>query len=375
AREAAVRRLAARYGVQVMAIYSTVLDGFSMNAAEKQALELSRDPSVAGVWEDGLAHPSTIQPNATWGIDRIDQRPLPLDTNYNYTPTGAGVNVYVIDSGINYSHVEFAGRAVLGKDFLGGNGSDCAGHGTHVAGTVGGATYGVAKGAKLFSVRVFPCSGGAPFSVIINAVDWVTFDVGANGRRPAVVNMSLGGGGFAPLDTAVNNSVNAGITYVVSAGNNSTPTVNYDACLLSPARVPNAITVGATTNADARAVFSNVGKCLDLFAPGQAITSAWVGGASAANTISGTSMSAPHVAGVAALYLQNKPQAKPAEVATEIHCSATSNKITNAGPNSPNLLLFSPLTWEMGTVKIRNKFYQPRCGWKLIDNSSEIRVQ
>nr|5WSL_A Chain A, keratinase [Meiothermus taiwanensis WR-220]5WSL_B Chain B, keratinase [Meiothermus taiwanensis WR-220]5WSL_C Chain C, keratinase [Meiothermus taiwanensis WR-220] len=274
------------------------------------------------------------QTGATWGLDRIDQRTLPLSGTFTYSNTGSGVNAYIIDTGIRVSHSEFGGRATAVFDAIGDgqNGNDCNGHGTHVAGTVGGTVYGVAKSVRLYAVRVLNCSGSGSNSGVIAGVDWVR----QNARRPAVANMSLGGGASSALDTAVNNAINAGITFALAAGNS-----NRDACQFSPARVTAGITVGATTSTDARASYSNYGSCLDLFAPGSSITSAWISSDTSTNTISGTSMATPHVAGVAALYLQSNPSASPATVRNAIVGNATSGVVSNAGRRSPNLLLYS----------------------------------
>uniref|UniRef100_UPI003467EDD9 Extracellular serine proteinase n=1 Tax=Thermus sp. (strain Rt41A) TaxID=32063 RepID=UPI003467EDD9 len=278
---------------------------------------------------------AAVQSPATWGLDRIDQRTLPLDGRYTYTATGAGVHAYVVDTGILLSHQEFTGRIGKGYDAItpGGSAQDCNGHGTHVAGTIGGTTYGVAKGVTLHPVRVLDCNGSGSNSSVIAGLDWVT----QNHVKPAVINMSLGGGASTALDTAVMNAINAGVTVVVAAGND-----NRDACFYSPARVTAAITVGATTSTDYRASFSNYGRCLDLFAPGQSITSAWYTSSTATNTISGTAMATPHVTGAAALYLQWYPTATPSQVASALLYYATPNVVKNAGRYSPNLLLYTP---------------------------------
>lgn len=314
--------------------FSHALRGFTGSFNAKALDALRRNPNVAFVEADQRVTVDATQSPATWGLDRIDQTALPLSGSYTYSRNGAGVTAYIIDTGIRPTHTQFTGR--IGSGFTAitdGNGTnDCNGHGTHVAGTVGGSTYGVAKAVSLRPVRVLGCDGSGTTAGVIAGVDWVT----ANRTGPSVANMSLGGGVSTALDTAVTNAINSGVTFAVAAGNENT-----NACNGSPSRVPSALTVGATTNTDARSSFSNFGTCLDLFAPGSSITSAWMTGDSATNTISGTSMATPHVAGVAALYLEANPAATPAAVGNAIIGSATTGKVTSPGTGSPNRLLYS----------------------------------
>ncbi|MDQ1010693.1 subtilisin family serine protease [Streptomyces sp. V4I23] len=331
---------AADLGVTPKHTYRSVLSGFSASMSVEKAKELAADPRVAYVEQNSIVRLNETQPNATWGIDRIDQRSLPLSKTYTYNTTASTVNAYIIDTGIRTSHSEFGGRARVGTDTVGGgqNGQDCQGHGTHVAGTVGGRTYGVAKNVNLVAVRVLDCNGSGTTAGVIAGVDWVT----ANARKPAVANMSLGGSVNTSLDNAVKKSIASGVSYSIAAGN-GLPVLGLpaDACNYSPARVPEAITVGATDNADRRASFSNYGTCLDLFAPGVSITSAWKDNDTATNTISGTSMAAPHTTGAAALYLSTHPTATPAQVRDALVANATSGKVQNALTGSPNKLLYS----------------------------------
>ncbi|MFF3684799.1 S8 family serine peptidase [Streptomyces sp. NPDC002187] len=330
---------AADLGVTPKHTYRNALKGFSTSMSAAKARALAADPRVAYVEQNATVRISETQTNATWGIDRIDQRNLPLSKTYTYSTPASNVNAYIIDTGIRTSHSEFGGRASVGTDTVGGgqNGQDCQGHGTHVAGTVGGRTYGVAKGVNLIAVRVLDCNGSGTNAGVIAGVDWVT----ANAKKPAVANMSLGGSANTALDNAVKKSIAAGVSYAIAAGNGNILGWPVNACNYSPARVPEAITVGATDNTDRRASFSNYGTCLDLFAPGVSITSAWKDNDTATNTISGTSMATPHTAGVAALYLAAHPAATPAQVRDALVNNATSGKVVDPRTGSPNKLLHS----------------------------------
>jgi len=313
-------------------VYQNAINGFAVEMTPEEAERLSEDFRVAYVEEDGIVTADATQSNPPWGLDRIDQRNRPLNAIYTFNFTGAGVFAYVIDTGIRTTHTQFGSRASNVFDAFGGNGQDCNGHGTHVAGTIGGSTYGVAKSVNLRGVRVLNCSGSGSNSGVIAGVDFVRL----NRQNPAVANMSLGGGISTALDTAVNNLANSGVAIAVAAGNSNT-----NACNSSPARAANAITVGSTTTTDARSSFSNFGTCLDIFAPGSGILSAYATSNTATATLSGTSMASPHVAGVAALYKQVNPSASATTVRNAIVNGATTNVVTNPGSGSPNRLLYS----------------------------------
>ncbi|MGC5305997.1 S8 family peptidase [Micromonospora zamorensis] len=328
------KRLSGRHGGTVARTYGAALRGFEVKVSASAAARIAADPAVAYVEQNHTVSISGTQANPpSWGLDRIDQRNLPLDSSYTYPNTASNVHAYIIDTGIRFSHNDFGGRATSGYDAVdGGSADDCNGHGTHVAGTVGGSAYGVAKAVQLVGVRVLNCSGSGTNAGVIAGVDWVT----ANAIKPAVANMSLGGGANTSLDNAVRNSIASGVTYGLAAGNDS----GANACNTSPARTTEAITVGSTTSTDARSSFSNIGTCLDIFAPGSSITSAWYNSNTATNTISGTSMATPHVVGAAALVASANPSWTPAQVRNQLVANATPNVVSNPGSGSPNLLLY-----------------------------------
>ncbi|MBT2448019.1 S8 family peptidase [Streptomyces sp. ISL-43] len=328
------KAVAKRYGARIDRTYSAALNGYSVEVSEAQARKLAADPAVKSVVQNRVFTVDATQPNPpSWGLDRIDQSALPLNQSYTYPDkAGEGVTAYIIDTGVRITHQDLAGRASYGYDAIDNDNTaqDGHGHGTHVAGTVAGTSYGVAKKAKIVGVRVLDNSGSGTTAQVVAGIDWVT----QHAVKPAVANMSLGGSADSALDTAVRNSIASGITYGVAAGNEST-----NASTKSPARVTEAITVGATTSSDAKASYSNYGTVLDLFAPGSSITSSWGTGDTATNTISGTSMATPHVVGAAALHLAANPTATPAQVATALVNAATPNVVTSPGTGSPNRLL------------------------------------
>ena len=362
-------------GVTVQHIYTQALSGFAARLSAQNLAALRADPRVKYIEQDGVMQASATQTGATWGLDRIDQVSLPLNGSYTYDQTGAGVTAYIIDTGINTAHADFGGRAVWGTNTTGdGRNSDCQGHGTHVVGTVGANTWGVAKGTRLVAVKVLGCNGTGSNSGVIAGLNWAL----SNKSGPAVANMSLGGGASRAVDDAVTNAFSNNLTVVAAAGNE-----DQDACNVSPARAPSAITVGATMRTDRRPdrtdwgytpqgapQGSNYGSCLDIFAPGDSITSTWIGSTTATNTIGGTSMASPHVAGAVALYLAANPAATGAQVTSAVLGSATSGKVTNAGTGSPNRLLFTGTgavtppptdtsTTYTGTVSARASSYKP----------------
>lgn len=357
--------LVAQNGGELLQVYDSALQGFAARFAEATSLDvaarLRQDARVAFVEQDTVvslgpdespestaeAAPvdaasadsiDTTQTGATWGLDRLDQRNLPLSGTFTYNRNGTGVRAYVIDTGIHTSHTQFGGRASYGYDAVDGSlpADDCNGHGTHVAGTIGGSTYGVAKGVRLIAVRVLNCSGSGSNSGVIAGINWVRSQKQANPSVPMVANMSLGGSYSSALNTAVTNAINGGVSFVVAAGNS-----NANACNYSPASASGTITVGATTSTDTRASYSNYGSCVDIFAPGSSITSAWYTSNTATAVLSGTSMATPHVVGVVALYLQGSPSASTAAVRSAIYALATANIVKSAGTGSYNRLLFT----------------------------------
>ncbi|NJQ03076.1 S8 family peptidase [Streptomyces zingiberis] len=334
ARSAAGEALARKYGAKIDHTYGSALNGYALNLTEGQAKRLAADPRVASVAQNARVRIAETQANPpSWGLDRIDQADLPLDHSYTVPGNGgAGVTAYVIDTGVDTTHPDFGSRAHSGWDFVEGDAvaQDAHGHGTHVAGTVAGTAHGVAKNADVVGVRVLDAEGSGTIAQVIAGIDWVA----RNARKPAVANMSLGGVLNSQLDTAVRNAVASGVTFTVAAGNNGLP-----ALLFSPARVAEAITVGATDRNDARASFSNWGPGVDVFAPGVDTVSTWPGGGT--RTASGTSMASPHAAGVAALHLGEHPDATPAQVETALTSGAAQGKISGAGTGSPNRLLQS----------------------------------
>jgi subtilisin family serine protease len=316
--------------------FSRAINALSVKVKHSEAGRIRNNPKVLFVELDQPMYAlDTQSPSPSWGLDRIDQRTLPLNSTFTASAKGAGVNAYIVDTGISSTHVDFTGRMSAGfSSIIDGNGTnDCNGHGTHVAGTTAGSTFGIAKSATLIPVRVLDCIGSGTTSGVIAGLDWIVGHHTAG--TPAVANMSLGGGASAALDAAVQNVINDGVVMAVAAGNDG-----LNACNYSPARAANAITVGSTTSTDARSTFSNTGTCVDIFAPGSSITSAWIGNTTAISTISGTSMAAPHVAGVAAVLIGRFPTSTPAQIATMLRTSATPNVVTSAGTGSPNYLLY-----------------------------------
>ncbi|EPD5050443.1 S8 family peptidase [Acinetobacter baumannii] len=331
------QNIAKQHAGKVLQSYDTVLKGFAIylpDTAGTAFIEaMKKNPQVLSVESDKIVNiDATTQSTPDWGLDRIDQKALPLNSAYSYLQTGSGTTAYIVDTGILSSHQEFSGRVLSGYTAISdGNGTtDCNGHGTHVAGTVGGTTYGVAKSVNLVPIRILGCDGSGASSNVIAGLDWIL----KNGKKPAVVNMSLGGATSSSLDSAVENLYNNGYVMVVAAGNSNT-----DACTSSPARVSKAITVAATDNTDTRASYSNYGSCVDIFAPGSQINSSWIGNNTATKILNGTSMATPHVVGVVAEMLQSTPTASPQTISTNLLNQASSNVVKNPS-GSPNRLLY-----------------------------------
>jgi subtilisin family serine protease len=327
--------LARQHGGKVGFVYDAALNGFSVTMSESAARRLAAHPMVSYVEQDATVSLQATQNDPpSWGLDRIDQRNLPLNSTYNYRNSASNVRIYILDTGVRLTHDDFGGRAFTGFDAVtsGGTATDCNGHGTHVAGTAAGTEHGVAKQARIISVRVLGCNGTGSSSQVIAGVNWVT----NNAIRPAVANMSMSSSSSSSVNSAVSNSIAAGITYAVAAGNS-----NANACNYSPASVSSAITVGSTTSSDARSSFSNWGSCVDLFAPGSGITSAWWTNNSATAMLNGTSMAAPHVAGAAAIVLSANPTWTPGRVWQRLHADATNGVVGSPGSGSPNRLLYA----------------------------------
>ena len=328
-----------RHGADVGFVYGHALKGYSARISDGRVDSVRADSRVARIERDGDVHASATQSGATWGLDRIDQKALPLSGTFSYLGNGAGVTAYIIDSGIDFNHSEFGGRARSGIDVVrDGRVGDCDGHGTHVAGTTGGSTYGVAKAVSLVSVRVLDCSGNGSWSGVIAGIDWVTAQ--HQPGAPAIANMSLGGGASSAVDTAVRNSIADGVSYAIAAGNGNQGGVAQDACKSSPARVSEAMTVSATDRNDRKPSWANYGNCVDWFAPGVGITSSTMGGGHEA--WDGTSMATPHTAGVAALYLQTAPGASPKSV-RDVLAGKVSRGVVTSSKTTNNHLLFTDL--------------------------------
>lgn len=331
------QNIAKQHGGKILQSYDTVLQGFAIylpdTAATAFVEAMKKNPQVLSIENDtAMKIDATTQSNPDWGLDRIDQKALPLNSAYSYLQTGSGTTAYIVDTGILSSHQQFSGRVLSGYTAISdGNGTtDCNGHGTHVAGTVGGSTYGVAKNVNLVPIRILGCDGSGASSNVIAGLDWIL----KNGKKPAVVNMSLGGDASTSLDSAVENLFDNGYVMVVAAGNSNT-----DACSASPARVSKALTVAATDSTDTRASYSNYGSCVDIFAPGSQINSSWIGSNTATKVLNGTSMATPHVAGVVAEMLQSTPTATPQTISTNLLNQASSNVVKNPS-GSPNRLLY-----------------------------------
>ena len=351
--------LSSAYHVDVVQEFGGVLNGVLVNASDDQVQEMLNDPNIDYIEQDQIMSIDPLvstngnQGNAIWGLDRVDQVQLPLNSIYHYDFDGSGVTAYVIDTGVNVSHNEFGNRASHGYDFIDNDSdaTDCNGHGTHVAGTIGGSEYGIAKNVNVVGIRVLGCNGSGSNSGVIAGINWVK----NNASGPSVANMSLGGGASQATDQAVNNAVAAGVSFVVAAGND-----NRNACNYSPARAASAITVGSTTSRDKRSGFSNYGNCLDIYAPGSGIKSAWYNSNSATKTISGTSMASPHVAGAVALYLDENPSLSPYQIDNLLSQRSSKNKLSDVKSGSPNELLYT----------LQGDVVEPPAGEDLVNGES-----
>ncbi|MFJ4830244.1 S8 family peptidase [Streptomyces sp. NPDC088747] len=355
------KALAEEYGATIERTYKKAINGYAVEATAAEAGRFAADPAVASVVQNRTFRINATQPSPpSWGLDRIDQKTLPLNNSYTYPDSaGTGVTAYIIDTGVRITHGDFGGRASYGYDAVDNDNTaqDGNGHGTHVAGTVAGTAYGVAKKARIVGVRVLNNAGSGTTAGVVAGIDWVA----ANAVKPAVANMSLGGGADSTLDAAVRGAIASGVTFAVAAGNDGANASSY-----SPARVTEAITVGSTTSTDARSSFSNYGSVLDIFAPGSSITSTWNTSDSATNTISGTSMATPHVAGAAAVYLGINPSATPAQVATGLINASSTGVVTNPGTGSPNRLL----NVAGGTVTPPGPRFENTADYAVADNTT-----
>lgn len=331
-------------GSKVVREFSTVFKGALINGPASKIAALAKNPNVKFLEQDAAVTSTAIDTTPGWGLDRIDQRTLPLSSTFNDSDKNArGVSAYVVDTGINTTHADFGTRIAPGYSAIAGGVEDCNGHGTHVAGIIAGSEYGAAKAATIIPVRVLDCTGSGSYSSVIAGLDWIAANAPAG--VPAVVNMSLGGGASSTVDTAVKNLIARGLSVVVAAGNSAA-----DACTASPSRVAEAITVGATNNLDERAAYSNFGTCLDVFAPGSGITSAWIGSTTASSTISGTSMASPLVAGIVARFIADNPTLSPSQIASSLKSAATQNVLTQVGSGSLNLLAYLDFTSDGSAV-------------------------